>query len=327
MNTRTLGPNGPAVSAIGLGGMSLSSVYHHTGDDAAAAVIERALELGVTHLDSADAYGKGHNEQLFGRVLRTRRSQVFMATKFGQRPGAADGRTVNGTPEYVREACDASLDRLGMDTIDLYYQHRVDPEVPIEETVGAMGELVTAGKVRFLGLSEAAPATIRRAHATYPITAVQTEYSLWTRFVEDETLPLCEELGIGFVAYSPLGRGFLSGTIKDQEDLDPDDRRRAHPRFQSDAIEQNQDLLQVLQDVAVTHGVSPSQIALAWVLAQSDHMVPIPSTTRVAHLEENAAAGDIVLTVDQREALRAVFEASDVAGDRYPADAAAKLQK
>ncbi|MGI9647527.1 MAG: aldo/keto reductase [Acidimicrobiia bacterium] len=327
MNTRTLGPNGPEVSAIGLGGMTLSSVYHDTADDAAIPVIARALELGVTHLDSADAYGKGHNEQLFGRVLGSRRSEVFMATKFGQRPGAADGRTVNGSPEYVRQACDASLQRLGIEVIDLYYQHRVDPEVPIEETVGAMGELVAAGKVRFLGLSEAAPATIRRAHATFPITAVQTEYSLWTRFVEDDTLPLCEELGIGFVAYSPLGRGFLSGTIKDQEDLDPSDRRRAHPRFQSEAIKQNQDLLQVLQDLAVTHGASPSQIALAWVLAQGDYIIPIPSTTRIIHLEENASAGDIALTADQLEALRAVFEAAAVAGDRYPAEAAAKLQK
>ena len=327
MNTRTLGATGPTVSAIGLGGMSLSSVYHQTGDESAIAVIDRARELGITHFDSADAYGRGHNEQLLGRALQGRRAGAFMSTKFGQRPGAEDGRTVNGTPEYVRAACDASLSRLGIDSIDLYYQHRVDPEVPIEETVGAMGELVAAGKVLFLGLSEAAPDTIRRANGTFPITAVQTEYSLWTRFVEDETLPLCDELGIGFVAYAPLGRGFLSGTIKDQEDLDPDDRRRAHPRFQSDAIKQNQDLLRVLQDIAVSHGSSPSQVALAWVLAQGDHIVPIPSTTRIAHLEENAAAEDIILTADQLDALRAVFEADAIAGDRYPADAAAKPQK
>jgi len=327
MNARQLGSGGLTVSAIGLGGMSLSSVYRQTDDEDAATVIGRAVELGVTHFDSADAYGKGHNERLFGRALKGRADNIVLATKFGQRPGAEDGRTVNGTPEYVHEACDASLERLGIDTIDLYYQHRVDPEVPIEETVGAMSELVSAGKVRFIGLSEAAPDTIRKAHATFPVTAVQTEYSLWTRFVEDETLPLCEELGIGFVAYAPLGRGFLSGTIKDQEDLDPDDRRRAHPRFQSEAIERNQELLQVLRDIAVTHGASASQIAIAWVLAQGDYVTPIPSTTKLSHLEENVAAADIALTPDQVEALRSVFEAEAITGDRYPADAAAKLQK
>lgn len=327
MNERTLGPNGPASSAIGLGGMSLSSIYRATDDAAAGEVLERALELGINHFDTADAYAAGHNERLFGRVLGPRRDEILLASKFGQRPGAEDGRTVNGTPEYVRAACDASLERLGLDSIDLYYQHRVDPEVPIEETVGAMGELVGAGKVRFLGLSEASPATIRRAHAAFPITAVQTEYSLWTRLVEDEALGVCDELGIGFVAYSPLGRGFLSGTIKDQEDLDPDDRRRAHPRFQPDAIADNQDLLRVVQDIAVTHGASPSQIAIAWLLAQREYIVPIPSTTRLIHLEENAAAGDIVLTPDQLTALRSVFEAEEVAGERYPAGAAAKLQK
>ncbi len=327
MNLRPLGPGGPAVSAIGLGGMSLSSIYHATDDAAAAKVIEGARDLGITHFDTADAYGAGHNERLFGQVLGTHRDGVFVASKFGQRPNAEDGRTVNGTPEYVREACDASLARLGFETIDLYYQHRVDPEVPIEETVGAMGELVSAGKVRYIGLSEAAPTTIRKAHAAFPITAVQTEYSLWTRFVEDETLAVCDELGIGFVAYAPLGRGFLSGTIKDQEDLDPDDRRRAHPRFQREAIEHNQDLLRVLQDVAVTHGASPSQIAIAWVLAQGDHIVPIPGTTRLSHLEENAGAVDIALTPDQVEALRSVFEDGTVEGERYPAGAAAKLQK
>ena len=318
MDMRSLGSEGLAVSAIGLGGMALSSVYHPIDDEGAHAVIDRAIEFGVTHFDTADVYGAGHNERLFGRALRGHRRSVIVASKIGQRPNAEDGRIVNGSPEYVHAACDASLDRLGFEFIDLLYLHRIDPQVPIEETVGAMGELVAAGKVRYIGLSEAAPATIRRANATHPITAVQTEYSLWTRFVEADTLPLCEELGIGFVAYSPLGRGFLTGTIKDEADLSAEDGRRRHPRFQSDAIAHNAKLLEALQDTALDHGASSSQIALAWVLAQGAYIVPIPSTTSVQHLDENTAATHLELTSEEVSRLNSVFRLDSVVGDRYP---------
>lgn len=326
MNIRSLGASGLELTPIGLGAMALSSTYRSVDDETSTAVIHRAIELGMNHIDSADAYGWGHNEELIGKAVRGSGGSVQVATKFGQL--MEDGkRIIRGTPEYVAQACDASLARLGVETIDLYYAHRVDPQVPIEETVGAMGRLVEAGKVRHIGLSEAAPATIRKGHAAYPLTAVQVEYSLWTRFVEDEILAVCDELGIGFVAYSPLGRGFLSGTIKDHEDLEEGDRRRAHPRFQQEHIAQNLDLLQVVQDVAVAHGSSPSQVALAWVLSRRDYIVTIPSTTSTGHLEENAAAADLTLTDQEVAALDEAFAPDAVAGDRYPAAAAAHLQK
>ncbi len=326
MRQRNVGSTGEAVGAVGLGGMALSSIYHPTDDESSVALMHHALECGVTHLDTADAYGGGHNERLFGKALGSRRDSVFLATKFGNVSTPEGQRIVNGRPEYVAAACDASLERLGCETIDLYYQHRVDPDVPIEETVGAMAGLVAAGKVRHLGLSEAAPATVRRAHATHPIAAIQVEYSLWTRFPEDELLPLCDELEIAYVAYSPLGRGFLTGTIKDAGDLSEDDRRRAHPRFSGESIEKNVQLLQALQDVAVEHGASPAQVALAWVLSRSERILPIPSTTSTVHLSENVAAAEIELTADEIDRLGSVFAADAVAGDRYPAGALNKVQ-
>jgi aryl-alcohol dehydrogenase-like predicted oxidoreductase len=325
MKQRQLGKSGVEISSIGLGAMALSSTYRDVDDATAARVINQALDLGMNHIDSADAYGWGHNEELIGRALRER--SVFVATKFGQLLDADGRRIVRGDPAYVAEACDASLARLGREVIDLYYAHRVDPQVPIEETVGAMAELVAAGKVRYLGLSEAAPSSIRRGHETHPLTAVQVEYSLWTRFVEDEILGLCDELGIGFVAYSPLGRGFLSGTVKDPEDLEEGDRRRAHPRFQAEHLSQNLKLLEAVQDVAVSRGCSPAQIALAWVLAKRDYVVAIPSTTDTLHLAENAAAADIELTAEEEALLDQVFAPGVVSGDRYPAAAAVHLQK
>ncbi len=289
MRQRQIGTTGEHVGEIGLGCMALSGTYRPTDDESAGALIRRALDLGVNHLDTSDAYGWGHNEELVGRALAGRRDEVFLATKFGQL--IEDGnRIVRGNPDYVRSACDASLARLGVDHIDLYYAHRIDPNVPVEETVGAMAELVVAGKVRYLGVSEAAPDTIRRAHAAHPLAAVQIEYSLWTRFAETEIFGVCEELGVGYVAYSPIGRGFLSGTIKATEDLDERDRRRDHPRFAQENIEHNLEMLQALQDVAVAHGAAPAQVALAWVLAQRDYLLPIPGTTSVDHLEENLAA-------------------------------------
>lgn len=326
MQQRNVGSTGLSVGAVGLGGMALSSIYHPTDDDSSVALMHHALDIGVTHVDTADAYGGGHNERLFGRALASRRDAVFLATKFGQMQTADGQRVVNGRPEYVVAACDASLERLGCDTIDLYYLHRVDPDVPIEETVGAMAGLITAGKVRHIGVSEAAPGTVRRAHATHPIAAIQVEFSLWTRFPEDELLPLCEELDIGYVAYSPLGRGFLTGTIKDAGDLGEGDRRHAHPRFSGESIEKNVQLLQALQDVAVEHGASPAQAALAWVLSKSDRILPIPSTTSTVHLEENVAAADIELTADEIDHLGSVFARDAVAGDRYPAGALTKVQ-
>jgi aryl-alcohol dehydrogenase-like predicted oxidoreductase len=326
MIQRRVGSGGPEVGAIGLGGMALSSIYHPTDDEAAAAVIRRAFELGVTHFDTADAYGAGHNERLFGDVLRPHRDLVFIATKFGNvlRPDGTRG--VSGRPEYVVQACDASLARLGIDSIDLYYIHRVDPATPVEETVGAMAGLVEAGKVRHLGISEAAPATVRRAHSTHQLAAMQVEYSLWTRFPEDELIPLCDELGMAFVAYSPLGRGFLTGTIKGVGDLSDADRRRGWPRFRAESIGKNLLLLQAVQDVAVAHGVSLAQVALAWVLAQSPRMLAIPSTSVTLHLEENVAACDLELTDEEVRLLGEAFARGNVEGERYGADILAGVQ-
>jgi aryl-alcohol dehydrogenase-like predicted oxidoreductase len=319
MQTRKLGTQGLEVSAMGLGCMGMSEFYGTADEGEAVATIHRALELGVTFLDTADMYGPFTNEILVGRAIAGRRDEVVLATKFGneRRPdGTWVGR--NGRPEYVRSACDASLERLGVETIDLYYQHRVDPETPIEETVGAMAELVAAGKVRYLGLSEAAPATIRRAHSVHPISALQTEYSLWTRDPEDEVLPAVRELGIGFVAYSPLGRGFLTGRFRSVEDLDEDDFRRRNPRFQGENFQRNLDLVQRVEELAAEKGVTPGQLALAWVLSRGDDVVPIPGTKRRAYLEENVAAAEIELSEDDLRSLEEAFPKGSTAGERYP---------
>jgi aryl-alcohol dehydrogenase-like predicted oxidoreductase len=321
-----MGSGGPSVNAVGLGGMALSSIYHPTDDESASALLRRAVELGVDHFDTSDAYGNGHNERLFGEALGQDRSNVFLATKFGNIRHPDGSRSVDGRPEYVAAACDASLTRLGVDVIDLYYIHRVDPNTPIEETMGALSELVSAGKVRHLGISEAAPATIRRAHAVHPLAATQVEFSLWTRFGEDELIPLCEELGIAYVAYSPLGRGFLTGTVKSVGDLSESDRRHGHPRFAAENIEANLELIRVVQDVAVAHGSSPSQVALAWVLERSGVMHVIPSTSSIAHLEENVAAGSLDLPAEDLDRLTAAFDPANVAGDRYNAGGLAKVQ-
>jgi aryl-alcohol dehydrogenase-like predicted oxidoreductase len=321
MKMRKLGHQGLVVSELGLGCMGMSEFYGDSNEQEAMATIHHALDLGVNLLDTADMYGPFTNEQLVGRAIQDRRDQVVLATKFGNVRTADGGWLgISGRPEYVQQACDASLQRLGVDTIDLYYQHRVDPNVPIEETIGAMAELVQQGKVRYLGISEAAPATIRRAVAVHPITALQTEYSLWSREPEDEILSTLRELGIGFVAYSPLGRGFLSGAIKSPDDLAPDDYRRLSPRFQGENFDKNLELVEQVKAIAAEKGVTPSQLALAWILAQGDDIVPIPGTKRRAYLEENVAATEITLTPDDLRLLDEVAAKGIAAGERYSAE-------
>jgi aryl-alcohol dehydrogenase-like predicted oxidoreductase len=318
MERRALGQQGLRVSALGLGCMGMSEFYAGRDDNESIATIHRALDLGVDFLDTADMYGPFTNERLVGRAIRGRREQVVLATKFGNQRGE-DGSFlgVNGRPDYVKKSCDGSLQRLGVDHIDLYYQHRVDRSVPIEETVGAMADLVRAGKVRYLGLSEAAPATIRRAHEEYPISALQTEYSLWTRDPEDEILPLCRELAIGFVAYSPLGRGFLTGRFRTIDDLPEDDYRRNSPRFQGENFQKNLDLVDRVKEIAARKKCTPAQLALAWLLAQGEDIVPIPGTKQRRYLEENMGAASLELTSTDLEQIEEVAPKGAAAGERY----------
>jgi aryl-alcohol dehydrogenase-like predicted oxidoreductase len=319
LERRTLGSQGLVTSAEGLGCMGMSEFYGEGDDSESIATIHRALELGVTFFDTADMYGPFTNERLVGRALAGHRDEVEIATKFGNER-REDGSWVgtNGRPEYVHAACDASLERLGIDVIDLYYQHRVDKETPVEETFGAMAELVTAGKVRYLGISEAAPATVRRAHGVHPISALQYEYSLWSRDPEDDILPLARELGIGFVPYSPLGRGALTGAIKATDDLAENDFRRHNPRFQGENLRENVQRIEQLEAIAAAKGVTAAQVALAWVLAQGDDVAPIPGTKRVRYLEQNVAAAEIELSADDLRRLDEAFPRGSTAGDRYP---------
>jgi aryl-alcohol dehydrogenase-like predicted oxidoreductase len=317
MQRRRLGPDGPSVSALGLGCMGMSDFYGDTDDERSIETIHRALELGVNFLDTADMYGPHKNEELVGGAIADRRDEVFLATKFGiiRDPDDATKRGVDGSPAYVKGACEGSLARLGTDRIDLYYQHRVDPKTPIEETVGAMAELVEEGKVLHLGLSEAGAETIRRAHAVHPITAVQWEYSLWTRDVEEQVKPTAEELGIGLVPYSPLGRGFLSGKIKSLDDLDSGDYRRNSPRFEGDNLERNLELVGVVEEIAAERDATSAQVALAWVLSRGEHLVPIPGTKRVQYLEENLGALEVELSADDVRTLEEALPT--VSGERY----------
>jgi aryl-alcohol dehydrogenase-like predicted oxidoreductase len=328
MEMRKLGSQGLEVSALGLGCMGMSEFYEGRDDAESVATLEHAIERGITFLDTADMYGSGANEELIGPVVRKHRDKIVLATKFGNVRGPGGSfEGVSGRPEYVLQACDASLKRLGVDVIDLYYQHRVDPNVAIEETVGAMAELVAAGKVRYLGLSEAAPGTIRRAHAVHPISALQTEYSLWSREPEAEILPTLRELGIGFVPYSPLGRGFLTGQFKTAGDIAEGDYRRAAPRFQGEAFDRNVALVSAIEAVAADKGCTPAQLALAWVLAQGDDIVPIPGTKRRKYLDDNAGAVDVALTEADLARIDAIMPVGAAAGDRYAASSMATIDQ
>ncbi|MCU1789598.1 aldo/keto reductase [Pectobacterium polaris] len=330
MQQRKLGANGPQVSAIGLGCMGMSDFYSTAQDEKESiATLHRALELGVTLLDTADMYGPHTNELLLGKAIKGKREQVFLATKFGilRDPANPNARGVCGKPDYIRRAVEGSLTRLGTDVIDLYYQHRIDPTVPIEETVGTLAELVQEGKIRYIGLSEASVTTLERAHRVHPITALQSEYSLWTRDMEAEILPTCERLGIGFVPYSPLGRGFLTGAIRSPDDLAADDFRLTNPRFSGENFGKNLQLVEKINQLAQEKQVTPSQLALAWVLAQGEHIVPIPGTKRRRYLEENVAALDVTLTKEELAAIDAIFPPDAAAGERYGKESMAALNQ